>query len=212
MKFKISSGLKSIIGKDLITDDFIAIFELVKNSFDAYADRVDLYFAEDQIYIFDNGKGMSKADIQDKWLFVAYSAKSDNTEDQGLSADYRTNLRAKRNSFAGSKGVGRFSCDRLGTELQIQTSERNTDNVHQIELNWESFEVDQSNQFQDMTVNYSEQTQFDIPSDLQHLLFDSGTILKISSLSIRIHGIPPSSHDIRYSLSRVTKIILLSSA
>ena len=182
MRFKISSGLKSIIGKDLITDDFIAIFELVKNSFDAYADRVDLYFTEDQIYIFDNGKGMSKADIQDKWLFVAYSAKSDNTEDRSLSTDYRTNLRAKRNSFAGSKGVGRFSCDRLGTELQIQTSERNTDNIHQIKLNWESFEVDQTNQFQDVTVNYSEQTQFEIPSDLQDLFFDSGTILKISSL------------------------------
>jgi signal transduction histidine kinase len=182
VKFKISSGLKSIIGKDLITDDFIAIFELVKNSFDAYADRVDLYFTEDHIYIFDNGKGMSKDDIQDKWLFVAYSAKSDNTEDQGLSTDYRTNLRAKRNSFAGSKGVGRFSCDRLGTELQIQTSERNTDNVHQIELNWESFEADQSNQFQDMEVNYSEKKQFDIPFNLQNLLFDSGTILKISSL------------------------------
>ena len=29
MKFKISSGLKSIIGRDLITNDFVAIFELV---------------------------------------------------------------------------------------------------------------------------------------------------------------------------------------
>ena len=35
--FRISSGLKSIIGRELITDDFIAVFELVKNSFDAGA-------------------------------------------------------------------------------------------------------------------------------------------------------------------------------
>ena len=125
---------------------------------------------------------MYKLDIQDKWLFVAYLAKSDNTEDKYLSIDYRTNLRAKRNSFAGSKGVGRFSCDRLGTELQIQTTELDKNTVHQIKLNWELFEVDQTNQFQDIIVNYSEKGQFDIPLSLQHLLLDSGTILKISSL------------------------------
>ncbi|MFT7012046.1 MAG: hypothetical protein ACJAWR_002070, partial [Flavobacteriales bacterium] len=30
LQFKISSALKNIIGRDLITDDFIAVFELVK--------------------------------------------------------------------------------------------------------------------------------------------------------------------------------------
>ena len=35
--FSVKTGLKDIIGKDLITDDNIAIFELVKNSYDAHA-------------------------------------------------------------------------------------------------------------------------------------------------------------------------------
>jgi hypothetical protein len=35
--FRISSALKRIIGRDLITDEFVAIFELVKNAFDARA-------------------------------------------------------------------------------------------------------------------------------------------------------------------------------
>ena len=35
--FRVSSGLKRIIGRDLITNEFVAIFELVKNSFDAGA-------------------------------------------------------------------------------------------------------------------------------------------------------------------------------
>ena len=30
LSFEISSALKSVIGKDLITNDFVAIFELVK--------------------------------------------------------------------------------------------------------------------------------------------------------------------------------------
>jgi len=44
LKFKISSALKDIIGRDLITDDFVAVFELVKNSFDAYATKAEIYF------------------------------------------------------------------------------------------------------------------------------------------------------------------------
>ena len=33
LQFKISSALKDLVGKDLITSDNIAIFELVKNSY-----------------------------------------------------------------------------------------------------------------------------------------------------------------------------------
>ena len=57
LQFKISSALKDLVGKDLITSDNIAIFELVKNSYDAYADHVVITFANDKITIADNGKG-----------------------------------------------------------------------------------------------------------------------------------------------------------
>ena len=56
MRFKISSALKDLIGKDLITNDNVAIFELVKNSYDAYATKVEITFEEDKIIIADNGK------------------------------------------------------------------------------------------------------------------------------------------------------------
>ncbi len=41
LHFEVSSGLKSVLGSELITDDEVAIFELVKNSFDADAKRVE---------------------------------------------------------------------------------------------------------------------------------------------------------------------------
>ena len=44
LHFKTSSGIKSIVGKDLITDKFVAIFELVKNSYDAGAKQVTITF------------------------------------------------------------------------------------------------------------------------------------------------------------------------
>lgn len=77
LEFKVGSYLKNIIGRDLITDDYIAVFELVKNSYDAHAKNVVITFEDDKIIIADNGKGMSLKDLVDKWLFVAYSAKED---------------------------------------------------------------------------------------------------------------------------------------
>ena len=84
--FKISSGLKNLIGSELITDNFVAVFELVKNSFDAKASEVkiifeNIYSENAKIIIQDNGKGMDYDDLINKWLFVAYSAKRDGTEE-----------------------------------------------------------------------------------------------------------------------------------
>ena len=75
LKFKVSSALKDLIGKDLITNDNVAIFELVKNSYDAYATKVEITFEEDKIIIADNGKGMTYNDLINKWLFLGFSAK-----------------------------------------------------------------------------------------------------------------------------------------
>ena len=116
--FRISSSLKDIIGRDLITNDFVAVFELVKNSFDAHAKRVDIVFDEDRLWVIDNGKGMSEDDILKKWLFVAFSAKATGEEDQALSQDFRDKI-AVRRGYAGNKGIGRFSCDRLGRNLAL---------------------------------------------------------------------------------------------
>ena len=108
LHFRVSSGLKNIIGRELINDKYIAIFELVKNSYDAGAKHVKISFdklgtSDATITISDDGNGMSKTDIIDKWLFVAYSEKR--------NPSYRDSI---KRAVAGAKGVGRFSCDRLG--------------------------------------------------------------------------------------------------
>jgi len=105
-KFRISSQLKTILGKNLITDDFIAVFELVKNSFDAHAKKVKIIFEKDKLTVWDDGKGMDRRDIIDKWLFLAYSAKNEGTEDIEFQDDknisYRDRINPKR-SYAGQK-------------------------------------------------------------------------------------------------------------
>ena len=155
MQFKISSALKDIIGKDLINDDFIAIFELVKNSYDAYATRVNIYFEDiyssnPKIIIKDNGKGMNYNDLENKWLFVAYSAKKDGTENKDLN--FRDKIHVKR-AFAGAKGIGRFSCDRLGKTLFIETTkDEKNKKTETLFVDWENFESDLKKEFINVNV------------------------------------------------------------
>lgn len=181
MKFKISSELKNIIGKDLIVNDEVAIFELVKNSYDAHATRVDVQIGADKIVIKDNGKGMNLDDIKNKWLFVAYSAKKDNTEDSDINKDderyrdYRNKINTKR-GFAGAKGIGRFSCDRLGAKLKIISRKIGETKFHILDVNWDDFEEDAKKEFMDISINYSEA---DFIADAN---FNHGVIVEITQL------------------------------
>ncbi len=136
--FKTNTLLKNLVGKDLINDDNIAIVELVKNSYDARSSRVDVRFeslssggetnAKSRIVIEDQGVGMDLSDIQDKWLNIAYSEKKKAPQENGAY-------------YAGNKGVGRFSCDRLGTHLDLLTRKTNGSVLH-LPIAWPDFEIE----------------------------------------------------------------------
>jgi signal transduction histidine kinase len=179
-KFKISSALKDIIGRELITNDFVAIFELVKNAFDAHAKRVDIEFDEDKIIISDNGKGMSRADITSKWLFVAYSAKRTEEEDADLPRDYRDQISLRR-GYAGNKGIGRFSCDRLGTKLDFYSRRIGGERVEALHVDWTKFEKDSKQEFATVSVDLRYRKEFPEPRRAKRPRA-SGTMLVIRDL------------------------------
>lgn len=171
--FKISSALKNIIGKELITDDFIAVYELVKNAFDANAREVEIVFEglrtdKPRIIIRDNGEGMDDGDLRDKWLFVAYSARK-------LEQDYRDQISSKR-IFAGAKGIGRFSCDRLGANLKLITRRKRTEGWNILDVDWSDFEKDATVEFRTIRARLTQSKDISV-SKLQH-----GTVLEISEL------------------------------
>lgn len=147
LQFRVSAELKNILGRDLITSDNIAVLELVKNSYDAHATKVEISFGDDSIVIADNGKGMSKDDIINKWLFIAYSAKSDGTEDK----NYRSKI---RRDFAGAKGIGRLSCDRLARYLTIKTVSEETETLETLKVDWAKFENRQTEEMDTISVEY----------------------------------------------------------
>lgn len=162
LQFRVSAELKNILGRDLITSPDIAILELVKNSYDAHASKVEITFNEDYLSIADNGKGMSKKDLIDKWLFVAYSAKSDGTEDQSYRDKFRRH-------YAGAKGIGRLSCDRLAKNLVLTTRSAEENKTEVLHVDWGCFEL-------------RKQTEFDT-IDIPHETFDSIPVFPLSSLT-----------------------------
>lgn len=186
VSFRTNAELKSIIGKDLITDDNIAVLELVKNSFDAGSKKVDIIFENlihntdlkvykksnnSKIIISDFGKGMSQFDIENKWLNIAYSEKKEKKEEYGRT-------------LAGNKGVGRFSCDRLGKYLTIYTKQKNQQNYIQLSINWIEFERkdDINLNIQDIEFDLLEISKEDFNLKTTIHPFESGTVLEISSL------------------------------
>lgn len=174
LSFRVSAGLKNVIGRDLISDKYIAVFELVKNSYDAGASKVKLTYrildnGRGRFSVSDNGSGMTYEDIIQKWLFVAYSDKKPQNRSK---TSYRDEIRREA---AGAKGVGRFSCDRLGTSLRMITKTKGDDTVHRIHVNWNQFELDDRKEFVEIPVEYSQADTF--PGE-----FDQGTTLIVDDL------------------------------
>lgn len=155
LRFRVSAELKNILGRDLITSPDVAILELVKNSYDAHATKVEITFDDDYLCIADNGKGMSIDDLINKWLFVAYSAKSDGTEDQS----YRSKI--KQRHYAGAKGIGRMSCDRLARYLTLTTRSDGA-KTEVLKIDWNIFETDKQKEFDSIGIPHD--TLDSIPS------------------------------------------------
>lgn len=185
LHFKTNVQLKSIIGKDLINDDNIAILELVKNSFDADAKKVKVkYFnlkrnddenVEDyssltsRLIIQDDGIGMDIYDIRDKWLNIAYSEK-------------KSNKTQHKRRMAGAKGVGRFSCDRLGEYLNLFAKTSKDSNYYKLSIDWKKFEIeDEDKEIQSIPLKY----EILSPNEFQSLgfsNFEHGVLLEIIKL------------------------------
>ncbi|WP_337439354.1 ATP-binding protein [Alistipes sp.] len=171
LKFKVSAELKNILGRDLITSDNIAILELVKNSYDAHATKVEITFDDDKIIIADNGKGMTLDELKDKWLFVGYSAKRDGTEDNSYRSKFKR-------VYAGAKGIGRISCDRLARFVTLTTKSEESDTVETLMVDWQSFEQKQKVEFDTVAVKHSSSREkCDFPLESHH-----GTILSFTAL------------------------------
>jgi hypothetical protein len=134
--FTVDSALLSELGEKLVETAHIALVELVKNAYDADATLVTVKIVPDpphgpQVHIVDNGSGMAFRDVQNYWMRIATAHKQAHQISQRYGRP-RT----------GSKGIGRFSCRRLGTRLKLFTTAA-VDEGHfeqtEVSFNWLKF-------------------------------------------------------------------------
>lgn len=156
-------------GADLVTNDTVAVTELVKNCYDAFAYHVQVEFGEDKrgkyIQITDDGLGMTSDIIENSWAVIATPYKEKNP------VVYRD---GKIRRVSGNKGLGRFSAARLGSIMHIWTKSDSDSYLH-AKMDWNSFV--ESNNVNDCKISIE-------TLDDDDCVFDpSGTILRIRKLT-----------------------------
>jgi len=142
LSFTVDSALLRELGEKLVESVHLALVELVKNAYDADATVVDVIFSENdagesEIRIVDDGVGMNFEDVQNYWMRIATTQKAR----QSFSFIYGR-------PRTGEKGIGRFSCRRLGKKLKLVTvgsehevlrGEQNSLQRTEVDFAWDEF-------------------------------------------------------------------------
>lgn len=140
--FKAYARLISVLGDQLISDKWVGVIELVKNSYDADADQVYVRFLnfeeEDKqkraIEIEDNGVGMDLATVLDVWMKPATPNKLNKKKGKHRQT-------SKGRVMQGDKGVGRFAVYKLGQVVEMYTKTANSNEV-KLTLDFEKYADD----------------------------------------------------------------------
>ena len=117
--FTVDAALLRELGERLIGRPYIALAELVKNSYDADATTCRIKFTANEIAVTDNGHGMSQQEFHDHWMRLGTTHK----------ADRNTSRRFGR-PMTGSKGLGRLSVQFLADEMTLETTSTEDPSLH----------------------------------------------------------------------------------
>lgn len=125
------------LGDELISNETVAIIELVKNSYDADAKQVTVRFVgplekgKGRIEVIDNGTGMTFDIIKSAWM-----------EPASISKAGKKRVTGKRRRILGEKGVGRFAAAKLSEELVMITRPPESEDEFVVTFNWGDFSHD----------------------------------------------------------------------
>jgi len=143
-----------LLGDQLIRDAGLAVFELVKNSYDADASSCTVTMhdltnpKEARIVIADTGTGMDINTVLNVWLEPGTENRATQRRRGKRSPKYhRLPL--------GEKGVGRFAAHKLGREIELVTRMTRKKEVV-VRINWDAFE--KARYLSDVNISVSERS------------------------------------------------------
>lgn len=199
--FRTNSKLKTLVGQELITNNNIAIFELIKNSYDAGATKVEIEFHnfihsnkgwessdESSIKIVDNGIGMTTEEIDKYWMELGNSSKETNkilrinSDKMGLLIERFAN---------GEKGIGRFGVDKIGSGLILESIGRNSPEKTTVIFDWNKYD-DRSKLLQEIKNEYS----------VERVPISAGTGLKLTIRNLRDHWKQSDINKLKKDISK----------
>ena len=118
LPFRPRARLLQLLGDELIGSPRLAVFELVKNAYDADASDVRVTLShlsrpQASITVEDNGEGMTLEIIRDIWLVPGHDHRARQRQKLQRTPSGRLPL--------GEKGVGRFAAHKLGDRIEVVT-------------------------------------------------------------------------------------------
>ncbi|ODA36494.1 sensor histidine kinase [Planctopirus hydrillae] len=120
LTFQVKPRLLTLLGDQLIRDATLAVYELVKNAYDADATECSVRIENPahpekaRILIRDNGSGMDAHVLRDSWMVIGTDFRAKQREAKQRSPTYHR-------FPLGEKGLGRLSIHKLGRSIQLVT-------------------------------------------------------------------------------------------
>ena len=182
LNFNFDVSAYRLLGRELITDRITALFELVKNSYDANANKVEVEFIDvnprtkkSKIMIKDDGLGMELDDLKNKWMVIGTSSKRRE----------RTSPEPYNRKVAGKKGIGRFAVDLLGAKLTLRTKKKGDKKWIFLETDWSQYSELEAKQ---LTLPFEEEKEYFTDIKNRYWFEDGkedeqGTVLEIESIN-----------------------------
>ena len=132
--FRPRARMLQLLGDELLSSARLAVFELVKNAYDADATevfvRLDLTSGRNPtITVSDDGEGMTLDILQSVWLVPG------NEHRQKQRHSHQRTPKHGRLPL-GEKGLGRFAVHKLGNRISMVTRAQNSDECV-IKINWD---------------------------------------------------------------------------
>lgn len=124
-----------------------ALAELIANSFDADANHVCVYLEDDEqrkplIAVEDDGHGMSRHDLNVKYLTIGRNRRSVNGGNHSESG---------RRKVSGKKGIGKLALFGIGSRIIVSTSRRHSVSATEVVLDWKEMITGDGNAYKPMT-------------------------------------------------------------
>lgn len=116
-RIKIDARMLELLSKDLYTNVYFSLAELIANGYDADAKNVYVIIGKDYISVEDDGHGMTPQDVREKYLEIGKESRANKDQEKSASG---------RRLKMGRKGVGKLAALSVSDSYKLFTKTAST--------------------------------------------------------------------------------------